>query len=345
MLGSFRTGDDGLVVAAIRDLPRVRALTDDEAARLFARAERHGLAGVLLDAYREARTSLPAPVAARVEMREAARELDHRAHLAMLAAIDGELAHEGLRAVALKGVLLAERLYARPSTRPLGDIDLLVEEHALARATRILARVGYAPLDHPAEERFRNQGHHVHLVHDRAPALELHFHAHRGFGRTLRGEPIVLRGVAQEPFAAIRVPSRADELVFLAVHGASHRFMRLGWLYDIVLLLGRSTDADLVEAERRALEVGMRRPLALAVHLATTLFGVERRLSLAFADSSLAGRHALLDALVEEPSRPLARAATRFAYTVALCDDVTSALRYARGAAIDKITRRDHDAG
>lgn len=345
MLGSFRTGGDELVVAAIRDLPRVRELSDDEAVRLFTRAERHALAGVLLDAWREAHAALPASLAAGLEMREAARELDHRAHLAMLAAIDAELAQDGLRAVALKGVLLAERLYARPSSRPLGDIDLLVEEHALARATRLLAKVGYTPLDHPVEERFRNEGHHLHLVHERAPALELHFHAHRGFGRTLRGEPIVARAVAHEPFAALRVPSRADELVFLAVHAASHRFMRLGWLYDIVLLLARSTDADVAEAEARAREVGMRRPLALAVHLATTLFGVGSRRSLAFAGSSLAGRHALLDTLVEEPARPLARAATRFAYTLALCDDVTSALRYARGAAIDRITRRDHDAG
>ena len=81
---------------------------------MFARAELHGVAGVIWDAWKANGVSVEPDLAAKLEARAIARELDQEAHLAMLRTIDGVLP---VRAISLKGPLFAARYYARPSSR------------------------------------------------------------------------------------------------------------------------------------------------------------------------------------------------------------------------------------
>ncbi len=313
---------------ALRALPGVTFEPHPEA--LFARAEIHGVAGVLWDAWRAAGVDVPDALRSRLDAVALARELDHEAHLALLAELDAALAADGVSAIALKGPLFARRYYAHPSARGTSDVDLLVDETRLEAALALLARIGYELVDSPhAVERFRREHHHLHLQRSGAPDLELHFQAHRGFGGTLGADALVARSASATGFHALRVASAEDELVYLVVHAASHRFGRLGWLYDLKLVVERISDDQIARAARRASEWRFARVAALAAALLVDVLGVSEERVAPFGELD-AVRAQLAFAIVGEPRAALLRSATRFAYTTMLADSVAASLRYAR---------------
>lgn len=300
---------------------------------LLDRAERHGCSGVVADLIVGAK--LDAALAKRV----VARDIDYTAHLGMLRNVDRALAAAKLRSVALKGALLAQRLYPRPSARATSDIDLLVAEKDLDRAVSALRDAGYEASTEASEARFRAEHHHLHLHHPHALPLELHFHAYKGFGRVLPSEPLVARSVeAPGAFQSVRVLEGPDELVYLAVHAAAHRFVRLGWLFDMKLLVDRLTDDEIVIARERAASWGFERAVAFAGALLEDVFAVKRARGLVSARLGRM-RRSVLTRVAREPSDPLARSFTRFVYTAALCDSFDAAARYARGSSRDHVRR------
>ena len=297
---------------------------------LFDRAQRHGLGDVVDDAAVAAGIVVDDDLRRSLDHMRVARDLDHAAHAAMLRAVDGALAEAQIRTVVLKGVLFAERFYARPSGRPTSDIDLLVALGDLRAAQHALETVGYRMVDDDREQAWSlREHHHLHLAHPHALPLELHFHAYRGFGSVIDGAAVVTRSIPSDrgTYRALRVLAPEDELVFLAVHAAAHRFVRLGWLYDIKLLLATMSPAQVQRAAERAASTGYAFPVGLAATLLVESLGV--------AEEAVAPllrldhvRGPLLRAMVAEPRNPVLRSATRFAYTMMLCDDVRGALGY-----------------
>lgn len=301
-------------------------------------AEIHGLGGVLFHLCRASGASVSASVEADLAAREIARELDHAAHLEMLRRVDEILARKGVRAVALKGALLAERLYAIPSTRGSTDIDLLVADEDLDRAAAALGGVGYVRSTAPEEAIFRRERHHIHLEHATAISLELHFAAYRGFGSVLEGKALVDRAAPWRDMRAVHVLAPDDELVYLIVHAAAHRFGRLSWLYDIKLLLATMTDAEIANAARRARESGFAHVVSLGAALLIDVAGVPaaRVAALLLGDGV---RRAIAGSLAPEPASVPLRAATRLLYTMALCPSVSAAARHAKSVLVDKVRR------
>ncbi len=327
---------DEPLVALLRTLPLVAQRPLEDGEQLFARAARHGVAGLLFDALRERDVPLAPGLARRLAGAELARDIDHAAHLALLTRIDGALASAALKAATLKGALLAERVWPRPAARPTTDVDLLVAEEDLAEAARALETLGYTAVDDDdAEARFRAAHHHLHFTHPHALPIELHFHAYRGFGETLRSAPLIARShvafVGRQPLSAIRVLAPEDELMYLAVHLAAHRAVRLGWLVDLRLLLERMTPAQITSSAENARASGYARPLALAAALLAEVLGVDRDTLRPLG--ALGGlRGPLVAGVLEEPANRVLRSATRFIYTAALCGSVGAALRYATSA-------------
>ncbi len=300
---------------------------------MFARAELHGVAGVIWDAWKANGASASAELTARLESRALAREMDHGAHVGVLHEIDAALA---VPAIALKGALFAARYYPHPAARGTTDIDLLVDPEELERAIASLAVVGYCVLDSAKDIAWSlREHHHLHLARPRAPDLELHFHAYRGFGTTLRSEMLAERSVAVEGFRSIRVPSPEDELAYLAVHAASHRFGRLAWLHDLRLVLARMSPAEIERSAARGRAWHVARPLALACELLVDVLGVDREVVRPFGTLTRT-RGALVHAIVAEPGTRLLRATTRFAYMTILADSAAASLRYARAYSIDR---------
>lgn len=330
------------LIDALRGAPG--ALESEGLAVLFERAELHGVLGVLHDVCsngerrderagrgdgedREEAVAIPSELARTLGARAVARELDHQAHVAMLRRVDDALARASLAAVALKGVLLGERYYPRPSSRATSDIDLLVAEDDLERAGEALSDIGYRGFDGPSEQRFRREHHHLHFEHPHAPPLELHFHAYRGFGSTLRSEPLLRRSRVYADWKAVRILEPADELLYLAVHAAAHRFVRIGWLFDLKLLLGAMAPRDVALAHERAHEVGYARVFSFALGLVSEAFGAP------VSPAALASwRTPLARSVVRERGRPLFRSASRFLYTATLCDSIPATLSYATWA-------------
>lgn len=300
---------------------------------MFARAELHAVAGVIWDAWKASGAAVERELAAKLEARALARDMDHEAHLAMLRTIDAVLT---VPAVALKGPLFAARYYERPSARGTSDIDLLIAEEDVDRALADLVAIDYRVVDSTPQIAWSlREHHHLHLMHPRAPDLELHFHAYRGFGVTLRTEMLAARSVAADGFEAIRVPSPEDELVYLAVHAASHRFGRLAWLHDIRLVVERMSPAALETAASRARAWGVSRALSLAGELLVEVLGVEPEIVRPLG-ALARGRSVLVHAVVVEPKARLMRAATRFAYATMLADSAAASLRYAKSYSVDR---------
>jgi hypothetical protein len=322
---------DRALVEVLRMLPELPASAQLDVEGVLGRAELHGLSGVVEDA--AARVgAVPPGLKAEIARRALARELDHAAHLALLRDVGARLEAAGMRAVALKGPLLGERLYERPSGRATSDVDLLVRETDVRRMLPILEGAGYRLADSPDEvERQGREHHHLHLAHPHALPLELHFHAYRGFGSTLRSDELLERSQPAVGFGALRVLDPVDELVFLSVHAAAHRFVRLGWLLDIHVLARRLTPEARSEARRRADAAGFGATLAFTARLLVDVLGA--------APADVAGlgtlgrvRGAIVRRVAGEPERPVLRSMTRFVYTTALCDTLGAAARYAKSS-------------
>lgn len=298
---------------------------------MFARAELHGVAGVIWDAWKASGVHVDRELAAKLDARAVARELDHEAHLAMLRKIDDALT---VPAIALKGPLLAARYYERPSARGTSDIDLLVSEEDVDRAIEALAAIEYHVADSSEQIAWSlREHHHLHMVRPRSPALELHFHAYRGFGITLRTEMLAERSVPAEGMRRIRVPAAEDELVYLAVHAASHRFGRLAWLHDVRLAVQRLPEPALAIAAARARSWGVARPLSLAGDLLVDVLGVPADVVRPLGTLPRS-RRALVYAVVADPPTRVWSAATRFAYTTLLADTKLASWRYARSSSV-----------
>jgi hypothetical protein len=140
-------------------------------------------------------------------------------------------------------------------------------------------------------------------------------------------------------FEALGVLSPEDELVFLAVHAAAHRFIRLGWLYDLRLLVATMSESELDRAAERACKWRFARVLAFAGSLLVELMGIP---DVAVAPIRGKSPSRLARYVVEEPESAVLRSATRMVYTVALCDKKSAAARYVFRASRGHVRRLLH---
>jgi len=235
-------------------------------------AAAHGLAGVVLAEARGAKATLPKSPSRRLEgwlAESRAREASHRQALGEAL---GALHSAGIRAVALKGLVLGERLYGGRALRPTTDIDLLVSDGSCERATAALVDAGWSWKVDPTERYHRRHHQHLHLLREGAPLVELHFRALTGFGTVVPAEGFLARALPYRSEAGPTfVLAAEDEVLYLAVHAAGHLLVRLGWLYDLKLLIRASPNLAWEVVRRRAEELGVWRAVTFALGAARSL--------------------------------------------------------------------------
>jgi hypothetical protein len=184
----------------------------------------------------------------------------------------------GVRAVALKGPLLAERIYPSASLRQSADLDVLVARDDLDRSIAALGTLGYFDGESEATRHFVWRQHYqlIMLHPDRAKMVELHFRALRAFGASLDAEDLLERAIAYEAHdgRTFRVLAPDDELLYLAVHAAKHFRLHLKWLYDIALFVRSHADLDVDRVVARAREAGVERGFVHVLDAVETYFGV-----------------------------------------------------------------------
>lgn len=132
----------------------------------------------------------------------------------------------GIPVVSLKGPWMAERLCGDAALRSCCDLDLLVRPVDVTRSEDLLAQLGFLPRrrrdDH--ERPWRRDAVTVDLHHDVEHPLAFNFDVQRAWERVRLSH---FQGVPA------RLLAPADELLFLCLHSARHRFERLSHVLDL----------------------------------------------------------------------------------------------------------------
>jgi hypothetical protein len=244
-------------------------------ARLLLLAEEHGVLGHLAVRLRELREDLVP-----IEMRQTLLEL-HRSQIFSTLRMTAELfrllelfSATNVPAVVVKGPALAIQAYGDPALRSYGDLDFLVRQRNIRRATELLQSEGYrATVPIRAIDEGRIPGQYLFFNPDTQLLVELHNdYTLRYFPRRLPLEEFFTRRILV-PLDSHKIPALAveDELVYICIHGTKHLWERLSWIADVAWLVTRQSGLDWRRAIKTANEVGAERMLNTGLRLASDL--------------------------------------------------------------------------
>jgi hypothetical protein len=245
-----------------------------------------------------------------------------------------------IRAIPLKGVVLAASVYGDLSLRHTGDIDLLVSKETVLKAKALLVDQGFnaRPMTAAEEAAYLQEGLHFELGAEGARAtVELHWdllpqHIPHQFDFEAfwqRTQPVTIAGTT--------VPNLSpdDMLLYLCVHGAGHRWSNLRWLCDIaelVRLHQQSLDWANIIVQARA--TGLQRMLLLGLLLSHQLLDAplpETVWTSIKADRNLQALAAQETArLFQEAGSTNAEDLQRFFYYLRILDHLGARARYLR---------------
>jgi Uncharacterised nucleotidyltransferase len=193
------------------------------------------------------------------------------------------LERDGIRALPLKGPLLAEHLYRDPGLRPSEDIDVLVAVADLAPAGRSLGELGYVRAgDRGAPE--PPTLHHTYVSPAGLPAVDLHWRIH---WYEERFAPEMLAGAEPGPDGALRA-TPAHELTSLLVFYARDGFAGLRLAADIA----RFGDLHASDLPPRALSALATRHPALRRAIDVAALQAHRVAGAELGEAAAAGRRA-----------------------------------------------------
>jgi hypothetical protein len=185
-----------------------------------------------------------------------------------------QFASAGIGALVVKGPVLAVRAYGDPAMRSYGDLDLLVRQRDIRRASELMIAAGFvAAVPLAAIDAGKIPGQYLFSK----PGSNLLFELHndltlRYFPRRLPIEKLFERQV-HVPLDSRKVAglSLEDELVLICVHGAKHLWECLMWIADVAALVSRQVNLDWGRAVFSAEEVGAGRMLRVGLQLSVAL--------------------------------------------------------------------------
>ena len=251
------------------------SLASADWACLLAFAEEHCVTGHLASCLRDVEETKVRP-----EIRQALTER-HRAQNFFTLQLTAELfrilesfSSEGICALVVKGPVLAVQAYGDPAMRTYGDLDLLVRQPDIRRATELMSAAGYTP-DVPlsAIDSGKIPGQYFFSKADSKLIAELHNDCTlRYFPLRLPLENFFARQV-RVPLDGREVPALSveDELVLICIHGAKHFWQRLMWIADVAALVSRQTGINWERVADSANAVGAERMLHVGLRLASDL--------------------------------------------------------------------------
>ncbi len=181
-------------------------------------------------------------------------------------------AAQDIPTLVVKGPVLAMQAYGDPTMRSYSDLDLLVRQVDVRRATEALQAIGYqAVVSFRAIDAGKIPGQYLFSKPDANLLVELHNDfTLRYFPRRLPlakfFERHVFVGLDGHEAPALALE---DELIYICVHGATHFWGRLSWIADVAALVTRHAGLDWQNAEETAKEVGAERMLHTGLRLAS----------------------------------------------------------------------------
>jgi hypothetical protein len=244
---------------------------------LLELAEVHGVTGLLEARLRGVHNNvLPPEWQQELQERRRSQLLVSLGMTAELIRLLDRFAVENLSALVVKGPVLSVQAYGDPSTRQYGDLDIVVRNRDIRRATEIMVAAGYeAGVSLAAIDTGKIPGEYVFHAKKNRLLVELHTeHTLRYFPL-----PLVLDGLFERQIKvrvdACDVPalSLEDEFVMICVHGAKDLWGKLIWVADVAAIVHRQTTMDWSRVNEIARKTGSVRMLHSALWLAEKLLG------------------------------------------------------------------------
>jgi len=192
---------------------------------------------------------------------------------ALLVALD----RAGVETLIIKGGALAYLVYDEPHLRMRGDVDLWVRQRDLDAAQSVIEGLGYRRQREPDAAVATSQRHLAHADPLRDP-IDLHWHVlnPQVFQDVLHFDAAWRRSLAVLPLGpSARTLGLADALLLACAHRVAHHgdAVELRWLWDIHLLVGRLTPADVSQFLESSASARTRTVCARSLALAGELFG------------------------------------------------------------------------
>ncbi len=262
------------------DLQKLASLlrsTDGD--RLLVLAEEHGVIGQLAGCLRKLHEDSVSPgIRQALADRQRAQIFSTLRLTTELFRILEDFASVGIGALVVKGPVLAVQAYGDPAMRSYSDLDLLVRQRDIRRATELMSAAGFVPaVPLSAIDAGKVPGQYLFSKPDSKLIVELHN------DRTLRYFP---RRLPLEEFFARQIRVRVDghdvpalsvedEFVLVSIHGSKHFWERLMWIADVAALVSRQAGIDWERVADSAKAVGGERMLHTGLRLASDLLKVQ----------------------------------------------------------------------
>jgi hypothetical protein len=202
--------------------------------------------------------------------------------LAELSRIAKDFTHEGIQLCALKGPLLAQRLYGDASLRTSVDLDLLIYPEDVEKAGALLLAGGYQRSEPAIPLTPRQRQIYIQKRHDFAYYHpQHHFEIELHWAITSIKNLVSMQEVRQMlsrtrsmTFAGTSLDVLSDEdlPVNLLIHGSKHSWLRLKWLVDFVVWMRQPVEPDWDGLKKKMEDLGLQRMLGQGVLLANWLF-------------------------------------------------------------------------
>jgi len=261
----------------LQKLASLLAFTDGD--RLLVVAEEHGVIGQLEGCLRELHEdSVPPGIRQALADRQRAQIFFSLRLTAELFGLLELFSSQDIGALVVKGPVLAVQAYGDPAMRSYGDLDMLVRQCDIRRATELMSAAGYAPaVSLSAIDAGRIPGQYLFSKPDSKLIVELHNdHTLRYFPRRLPLEEFFARQIrVRVDGHDVSALSVEDELVLICIHGAKHFWERLMWIADVAALISRQTAINWEQVADSAKAVGAERMLHTGLRLASDLLKVQ----------------------------------------------------------------------
>jgi Uncharacterised nucleotidyltransferase len=269
---SSRVSADRASWELLRAIARTPASVDAERIRWLSRrvqnwealvdlAEEHRVGPMLFSRLEDLGSAIPQ--IARLKTAYERNAFSSLANAAELISLLKALDQEKIPAMPFKGVVLGASVYRDLTTRPAGDLDILIYGGDVERAATILLKRGYRPQTAvQADGRLvAHDGYEYHFERQ-SDGMIVEFHS-----RLYLTQPKFKRDIGMDwiwpqrrtvLLAGAEVPNMSPEttLLVLCMHGTRHVWSRLIWICDVARLIeswpGLDWQAVAQEAKRQA---------------------------------------------------------------------------------------------
>jgi hypothetical protein len=243
--------------------------------RMLLLAEEHGVEGHVATRVREMDPRIiPEEIRHTLQERHRGQVFSALRMSAEMFQLLERFASEGIEVLVVKGPVLAVQAYGDPAMRSYGDLDMLVRQRDIFRATELMIKAGYkeaVPLS--AITAGKIPGQYLFRQLEARLLVELHNDLTlRYFPKRLPLEKYFDRSVRVR-VDGHEVPALAAEdcLVLICIHGAKHFWERLMWVADVAALVTLQSKIDWERVEASAREVGAERMVHAGLQLAMKL--------------------------------------------------------------------------